>query len=1076
MSDWRHKRAERRLRTLGRAALALFLAAPILLLLILLATAPPAHAASGRGTIYQVTSNGGSPPTYTLVVNSTTDITVGDHLIAYTSTTSGVWAVTAKTATTVTISDSLTEANGDVAFGAPSATGPRNVFAFATPAANGLTLIPDASIAYASAALRRNANQTGTGGGGTTHNVLSATHPDTTVGTVVRGDLVTGQGATPKWTRLALGASGRYMRSDGTDAGWSTIQAGDLPTVPLTAGGTNATTASGARTNLGLAIGTDVQAYHALLAAIAGSTPTKGRIFVCDGTTVQTLDVGTNGQVLTADSAQTTGVTWSSAGGGGTHQLLSATHPDTTSAAVQRGDIISGQGGSPTWTRLARGASGTYLRSDGTDVGYSGLDMGDATAGTLAIGRGGTGGATAPAARTALGLAIGTDVQAYDSDLAALAALAHTAGYTIVSVGGAWVAAPPEFLDDIFAIEDNADPTKRAVFQASGINTGTTRTFTLPNQSGTLALLSDLTATGSFLDTVWNVYDEADATKIAKFQTSGITTGTTRTFTFPDADGTLSLTGHTHAAGTDLTGQVPVANGGTGVATASANRVFAGPTSGGAAAPAFRALVAGDIPDLSATYQPLDAQLTDVAGVTPSANEFLGGNGSNLVMRTASQVKTSLAIDHGADVAGLGDDDHTQYALLAGRSGGQILLGGTGSGESISIRSTSHSTKGQVQLGAQGTATVVADEANGRAYFQGQATASNAVHEVVRVEARTPASGAASAGFGAAVDFYLWNAAGATHQAGRQTIVWTDPADGSEDSDLVTSLMVGGTLTERFRTTSEGALVVAEVSAPTTPSSGKVAIYAKSDGLLYSKDDAGSESALSGGVTSLAAGTGVQVSASTGSVTVSVATGALSQLAAITTATQGTLAVYAGGIWQALPPGGNGQVLRQGVGTAALGVGWDYATPVGTTIAYIATSAPTGWVMCDGQELSRTTYSALFALIGTSYGAGDGSSTFNVPHMMGRIPMGVDPSGTGEVPTALGARKGEATHTLTEAEMPAHTHSVNISSSAGGTTPAGPGSGTPGGSYASGSTGGGAAHNTIPPVMGLNFIIYTGVH
>lgn len=64
------------------------------------------------------------------------------------------------------------------------------------------------------------------GGGSLTHNLLSATHTDTTAGTVARGDLVTGQTGTPKWTRLALGAAGKYVGSDGTDAGWLDLPPG----------------------------------------------------------------------------------------------------------------------------------------------------------------------------------------------------------------------------------------------------------------------------------------------------------------------------------------------------------------------------------------------------------------------------------------------------------------------------------------------------------------------------------------------------------------------------------------------------------------------------------------------------------------------------------------------------------------------------------------------------------------------------------------------------------------------------------------------------------------------------------
>lgn len=57
--------------------------------------------------------------------------------------------------------------------------------------------------------------------------------------------------------------------------------------------------------------------------------------------------------------------------------------------------------------------------------------------------------------------------------------------------------------------------------------------------------------------------------------------------------------------------------------------------------------------------------------------------------------------------------------------------------------------------------------------------------------------------------------------------------------------------------------------------------------------------------------------------------------------------------------------------------------------AYAGSSAPTGWLVCDGSAVSRTTYSALFALIGTTYGAGNGSTTFNVPDLRARMPIGI---------------------------------------------------------------------------------------
>jgi microcystin-dependent protein len=73
--------------------------------------------------------------------------------------------------------------------------------------------------------------------------------------------------------------------------------------------------------------------------------------------------------------------------------------------------------------------------------------------------------------------------------------------------------------------------------------------------------------------------------------------------------------------------------------------------------------------------------------------------------------------------------------------------------------------------------------------------------------------------------------------------------------------------------------------------------------------------------------------------------------------------------------------------------------PPATVHAFAGTSAPEGWAMCDGSEVSRTDYAALFAAIGTTYGVGDGSTTFNLPDMRGEFLRGLDNMGT-----AAGAR------------------------------------------------------------------------
>ena len=76
-----------------------------------------------------------------------------------------------------------------------------------------------------------------------------------------------------------------------------------------------------------------------------------------------------------------------------------------------------------------------------------------------------------------------------------------------------------------------------------------------------------------------------------------------------------------------------------------------------------------------------------------------------------------------------------------------------------------------------------------------------------------------------------------------------------------------------------------------------------------------------------------------------------------------------------------------------------------------------GWLKCDGTAVSRSTYSSLYALVGTSFGSGDGFSTFHLPNAAGKV-LGIVSSGS----RALGSTAGSETHTLTTAEMPAHQH------------------------------------------------------
>lgn len=147
--------------------------------------------------------------------------------------------------------------------------------------------------------------------------------------------------------------------------------------------------------------------------------------------------------------------------------------------------------------------------------------------------------------------------------------------------------------------------------------------------------------------------------------------------------------------------------------------------------------------------------------------------------------------------------------------------------------------------------------------------------------------------------------------------------------------------------------------------------------------------------------------------------------------------------------------------------------PIGTIQMFASSAAPTNWLTCNGQAVSRTTYSALWTLIGTTYGAGDGTTTFNLPNVQGRFPAGYMPSNTKF--DAMGETGGAETVTLGITEMPAHTHLTGVvNATAFGTAGAG-GYSLPTGAAQTGlataSTGGGAAHENLPPYITLHFII-----
>lgn len=186
--------------------------------------------------------------------------------------------------------------------------------------------------------------------------------------------------------------------------------------------------------------------------------------------------------------------------------------------------------------------------------------------------------------------------------------------------------------------------------------------------------------------------------------------------------------------------------------------------------------------------------------------------------------------------------------------------------------------------------------------------------------------------------------------------------------------------------------------------------------------------------------------------------------------------------------------------------------PSGMVVNYAGSSAPTGWLLAYGQAVDRTTYASLFTAISTTYGTGDGSTTFNLPDCRGRVIAGKDDMGGsaasrltstyfGTSAAALGAVGGSQSHTLTEAQLPnltktvaitdpGHTHpglqenGVNINFSADNVI----GSGSSTGIYQTGGNeitvrsnttgitasvtfGSGNAHNIVQPTIIMNCII-----
>ena len=149
-----------------------------------------------------------------------------------------------------------------------------------------------------------------------------------------------------------------------------------------------------------------------------------------------------------------------------------------------------------------------------------------------------------------------------------------------------------------------------------------------------------------------------------------------------------------------------------------------------------------------------------------------------------------------------------------------------------------------------------------------------------------------------------------------------------------------------------------------------------------------------------------------------------------------------------------------------------FTTPIGGVTTYAGSASPSSkWAICDGTAVSRTTYDVLFTRIGTTYGVGDGTTTFNLPNLKGRVVVGVDAAQTEF--DALGETGGAKTHTLTTAEMPSHQHTFSRANEGpfGGIIGSNGHGGTIQETLSTSATGGGGAHNNLQPYIALNYLI-----
>jgi hypothetical protein len=435
--------------------------------------------------------------------------------------------------------------------------------------------------------------------------------------------VITAQGAMNVFAGAVT--SGSFLRGDGTNVTMSVIQNGDLPATISRTNIAGTTSVVGPIVGSNTISATTITATGSIIGThvgpIIGSNAFSGTTVTATGSII-----GTHvGQLVGSNTIAGTTLTLGTAlsiGNGGTGQTTKAAAFDALSPMSAQGDIIVG-GASGTGTRLAIGTSAQVLHG-GTTPAYSAVSLTADVTGTLPIANGGTGQTAAQAAINAL---VGTQANnrvlrsnGTDMTLAQVGLTTDVTGTLPIANGGTGQTTQQAAINSLAGT-----PANNRVLRSNGTDISLSQVALGSDVSGTLPFGNGgtgQTTRQAALDAL------AGATTINRFLRG---------------DGTNILLAQVTLSGSDVTGTLAVANGGTGQTSVSQNTVFAGP-SGAAGAPSFRTLVSGDIPNNAANTSGSAASATNASfatNATSSTNATFASFATNATSSTNATFASS---------------------------------------------------------------------------------------------------------------------------------------------------------------------------------------------------------------------------------------------------------------------------------------------------------------------------------------------------------------------------------------------------------------------------------------------------